>query len=69
MPNGWSTISRIDIIFSLAVWLKQWKYSPKVLLGGGKPIECLDERMMRCDEKGTDRIQGLNIMKVSRSFF
>ena len=50
MPQWWSIISRLDIIFILAVWLKQWKYSPKVLLGGGKPIECLDERMMRCDE-------------------
>ena len=29
---------------------KLQKYSPEVLLSGGKPIECLEEKQMKFDE-------------------
>ena len=49
-------ISRLAIVFCHASWSKdersndiieEEKYSPEVLLSGGKPIECLEETKIR----------------------
>ena len=61
------TILRLAIIFCLSVCHTEYgqrmdeametlqKYSPEVLLSGGKPIECLEETKMKYDEEGTGK--------------